>query len=175
MSGFGFRRDIANSRLDVEVAGVDVLRMTTTAITIPTAISSGLTIVAGGLALTAGDLTFTAGGLIYEGSTAKTQETNHTTGVSFDPGGALAGVITLASVDLGTEASAVFTVTNAAVAVGDVVVACIGDYKDTTGTGTVSVHDVAAGSFKIQLDNTSGANAFNSATTINFVVIQTTT
>ncbi|KKL70201.1 hypothetical protein LCGC14_2107250, partial [marine sediment metagenome] len=173
MSGFGFRRDISNSRLDVEVAGVDALQMTATAITIPAVITSGLTIVAGGLALTAGDLTLTAGGLIYEGSTAKTQATNHTTTVSFDPGGALAGVITLASVNLGTEASAVFTVTNAAVAVGDVVVACIGTYADGGGTGTVSVHDVAAGSFKIQLDNTSGADGFNDATTINFVVIQT--
>ncbi|KKK54886.1 hypothetical protein LCGC14_3080200, partial [marine sediment metagenome] len=30
MSGFGFRRDIANSRLDIEVAGSDVLQATTT-------------------------------------------------------------------------------------------------------------------------------------------------
>ena len=143
MVSFGFRRDIANSRLDLEVAGVNALQMTKTAVTLPAAITSGLTIVAGGLTVTAGgvtvtaggltvtagDLTLTAGGLTYGGSTAKTQETNHTTGVTFDPGGALAGVITLASVDLGTEAHAVFTVTNAAVAVGDVVVACIGDVE----------------------------------------------
>jgi len=63
MSGFGFRRDIANSRLIVEVAGTGVIQATTTAVTIPAAVTSGLTIVAGGLAVTAGGLTITAGGL----------------------------------------------------------------------------------------------------------------
>lgn len=69
MSGFGFRRDIANSRLDVEVAGGDVLQMTQTAITIPSGVTSGLTVVAGGISITAGGLTVTAGGLQVRGGT----------------------------------------------------------------------------------------------------------
>ncbi len=125
-----------------------------------------------GVIIGGGRLTLTAGGLTYESVATVTQGSSHTTTVIIN---ALAGIITLYNTDLATEASAVFTVTNSTVAVGDVVVACIGTYADGGGTGTVSVHDVAAGAFKIQLDNTSAADAFANSTTINFVVIQTTT
>ncbi len=72
MSGFGFRRDIANSRLDIEVAGSDVLRATTTALTIPAAVTSGLTVVAGGLTIDADGVTVTAGGIYAAGRIGET-------------------------------------------------------------------------------------------------------
>ena len=170
MSGFGFRRDIANSRLDIEVAGSDVLQATPTALTIPSGVTSGLTVVAGGLTVTAGGVTLSDGSLVYENRVAVTQLTDHGTTVICS---ALSGIITLASVDLVAGAQDTFIVTNTFVAVGDVVLLHIGDYADATGTGTATVHDVASGSFKVWLDNNhaSGA-AFNNATTLNFVVIQ---
>ncbi len=170
MSGFGFRRDIANSRLDIEVAGVDVLRITTTAVTIPAAITSGLTIVAGGFTATAGGVTVTAGGVTYAGrSTVDQGGVDHTAGVTIH---AYSGIITLANDDLTTGAEARFTVTNNKVAAGDVIALCIGDYKDASGMGTATVEDVGSGSFVVLLSETTGASGFNDDTTLNFVVIQ---
>ncbi|KKL04012.1 hypothetical protein LCGC14_2620330 [marine sediment metagenome] len=63
MSGFGFRRDIANSRLDIEVQGVDAVQMTPTSIVIPAAMTSGLTIAAGGLTITDGGIAVSAGAI----------------------------------------------------------------------------------------------------------------
>ncbi len=170
MSGFGFRRDIANSRLDVEVASSNLLQMTATAITIPAAITSGLTIVAGGFTVTAGGVTVTAGGVTYAGrSTVDQGGVDHTTGVTIH---AYSGIITLANDDLSAGTEARFTVTNNKVAAGDVIALCIGDYKDSSGMGTATVEDVAGGSFVVLLSETTGANAFNDDTTLNFVVIQ---
>ena len=170
MSGYGFRRDIANSRLDIEVAGSDVLQATPTALTIPSGVTSGLTVVAGGLTVTAGGVTLSDGSIVYENYVAVTQLTDHGTTVICS---ALSGIITLASVDLVAGAQDVFTVTNTFVAVGDVVLLHIGNYADAEGTGTATVHDVASGSFKVWLDNSHASEAgFNNATTLNFVVIQ---
>jgi len=170
MSGFGFRRDIANSRLDIEVAGSDVLQATTTALTIPSGVTSGLTVVAGGLTVTAGGITLSDGSIVYENYVAVTQLSTHATTVICS---ALSGIITLYSVDLVAGAQATFTVTNTFVAVGDVVLLHIGNYADASGTGTATVHDVASGSFKVWLDNNHASEAaFNNATTLNFVVIQ---
>ena len=49
MVDYGFRRDIANGRLDVEVAGTDLIQMTATALTLPvaTTVSAILTALAG--------------------------------------------------------------------------------------------------------------------------------
>jgi hypothetical protein len=63
MAGYGWARDVANDRLDVEVAGTTVLQATTTALTLPSDVSSGLTVTAGGVTVTAGGLTVTAGGI----------------------------------------------------------------------------------------------------------------
>ncbi|KKK47273.1 hypothetical protein LCGC14_3156890 [marine sediment metagenome] len=167
---FGFRRDLANSRLDVEVAGVDILQMTTTAVTIPAAITSGLTIVAGGLTATAGGVTITAGGVTYAGrSTVDQGGTDHTAGVTIS---ANSGIITLANADLAAGTEVRFVVTNTKVAVGDVIALCIGDYADGGGMGTATVEDVAAGAFTVLLSETIAANAFNDDTTLNFVLIQ---
>ncbi len=59
MAGYGWARDVANDRLDIEVAGTTVAQLTTTAFTLPTLV--GLTITNGSLAITAGGLTVTAG------------------------------------------------------------------------------------------------------------------
>ena len=72
MSGFGFRRDIANSRLDIEVAGSDVLQATPTALVIPAGVTSGLTVVAGGLTIDADGVTVTAGGIYAAGRIGET-------------------------------------------------------------------------------------------------------
>jgi hypothetical protein len=63
MAGYGWARDVANNRLDIEVAGTTVAQLTTTALTLPSDVSSGLTVTAGGLTVTAGGLTVTAGGI----------------------------------------------------------------------------------------------------------------
>lgn len=39
MAGFGFRRDIANSRLDIEVAGTDAAQLTSSAFNVPSGIN----------------------------------------------------------------------------------------------------------------------------------------
>ncbi len=171
MSGFGFRRDIANSRLDIEVAGSDALQMTTTAVTIPAAITSGLTIVAGGLTITAGGVTVTAGGVTYAGRSTIAQGagSGHATPFTIH---AYAGIITLDNTDLGTGAEIRMVVTNNKVAAGDVIALCIGDYADASGMGTATVEDVGSGTFTILLAETTGANSFANSTTLNFVVIQ---
>ncbi len=59
MAGYGFARDVANDRLDIEVAGTTVAQLTTTAFTLPTGI--GLTITSGGVTVTAGGARVLAG------------------------------------------------------------------------------------------------------------------
>lgn len=101
-----------------------------------------------------------------------TQQTNHSTGVTVN---ATSGTITLASADLAAGAEAEFTVTNSKVAANDVVVVCVADNNDASGTPLASVSDVSAGSFKILLTNLHATTAaFNDASTLNFVVIKST-
>jgi len=61
MAGYGWARDVANDRLDIEVAGTTVTQLTTTGFTLPSSV--GLTITNGSLAITAGGLTVSAGRL----------------------------------------------------------------------------------------------------------------
>jgi hypothetical protein len=52
MAGFGFHRDVGNTELDIQVNGTVVLTASATALTIPAAVTSGLTISGGGLTVT---------------------------------------------------------------------------------------------------------------------------
>jgi hypothetical protein len=86
----------------------------------------------------------------------------------------MAGLITLASVDLAAGSEAEFTVTNSYVEAGDVVVVCVGDNNDASGSPQVGVSDVSAGSFKILLTNLHASTAaFNDASVLNFIVLKT--
>jgi hypothetical protein len=101
---------------------------------------------------------------------AVTQATNRTTGVTLST---LAGQITTNNASLAAEAAAEFTVTNTAVAIGDVVVVSI--QSGTNGGNTVAfVSVVAAGSFNIKVANNNAAagTAETGAIIINFAVIK---
>lgn len=65
MPGFGWRRNIANSRLDIQVDGTVVGQLTTTTVTLPAGI--GLTLTDTGLTVTAGGVTVTDGGVVVRG------------------------------------------------------------------------------------------------------------
>ena len=130
---------------------------------------TGASTLTGAVTATAG-VTATGGGVTYGGRGAVTQATNHATGVTLS---ALNGIITLASVDLAAGVEATFVVTNTLVAVGDVVMCCVGTNNDASGEPFCFVSDVAAGSFDITLTNLHASTAaWNDASTINFVVIQ---
>lgn len=99
---------------------------------------------------------------------AVTQATNRTTGVTLN---AITGQITTQATSLAAQTSAAFTVTNSAVAIGDVIVLSI--QSGPTGTKTIAtVTTVAAGSFQINLFNTDAATADTGAAIINFAVIK---
>lgn len=99
-----------------------------------------------------------------------TQATNRSTGVTIN---ALCGTITTNTASLAAEASAVFTVTNSAVEIGDVVV--ISQRSGSDGGNTaVNVTTTAAGSFAIRQSNNNAAagTAETGAIIINFAVIK---
>lgn len=101
---------------------------------------------------------------------AVTQATNRTTGVTLN---AICGQITTNNASLAAEAAAEFTVTNSAVAIGDVVV--VAQQSGSNGGNTdVFVSTVAAGSFKIKVANNNAAagTAETGAIIINFAVIK---
>lgn len=102
-------------------------------------------------------------------SGAVTQATSTTTGVTLNK---RAGVITTFAGTLAGAAEETFIVTNSEVAVGDVVVVCIGT-SGGAGLPMAYVSAVAAGSFSITITNLS-ASALNAAYTINFVVLKAT-
>ena len=145
--GYGFHRDVANSELDILAAGTIALTLSTTAVSFPT------------------------GAMVIGGRGTKTQLSNQQTTVVIN---APAGIITLFDVALAAGGESQFTVTNSSVAAFDTVICCVGEYNDAGGEGFATVSDVQAGSFKIVLYNPSGADAFEDATTINFVVIKST-
>lgn len=102
-----------------------------------------------------------------------TQTTNRTTGVTIN---ALSGSITTDTTSLAAEASAAFTVTNSAVAIGDVVV--VSQRSGANGGATdVYVSTVAAGSFAITVmnNNVAAGTAETGAIVINFAVIKAVT
>ena len=115
-----------------------------------------------------------AGGIGYsEGArgTAVTQITDRTTGVTID---GLCGKITTINTSLAAEASAVFTVTNSSVAIGDVVILSQRSGKVGLNTDCV-VTAVANGSFNITVinGNAAGGTAETGAIVLNFAVIKT--
>jgi hypothetical protein len=103
------------------------------------------------------------------GSTV-TQITNRSTGVTIN---AICGAITTDTTSLAAEASASFTVTNSAVAIGDVII--LSQRSGSNGGNTdLSVYAVAAGSFDIRVSNNNAAagTAETGAIIINFAVIK---
>lgn len=99
-----------------------------------------------------------------------TQITNRATGVTIN---AICGKITTDATSLAAEASAVFVVTNSAVAIGDVVVCSIRSGSVALNT-QVEVSAVAAGSFSLTVinNNVASGTAETGAIVINFVVIK---
>jgi len=106
------------------------------------------------------------------GSTV-TQATNRATGVTIN---ALCGTITTHNASLAAEASAVFTVTNDKVEIGDVVVISQRSGKVALNT-QVEVTAVANGSFDITVinNNVAAGTAETGAIIINFAVIKAVT
>jgi len=102
-----------------------------------------------------------------------TQITDRSTGVTIN---AICGAITTDSTSLAAEASAKFTVTNSAVEIGDVVVACIRSGSIALNTDVI-VSAVAAGSFVLTVvnGNAAGGTAETGAIIINFAVIKAVT
>lgn len=99
---------------------------------------------------------------------AVSQATNRTTGVTLNK---ICGQITTQATSLAAQTSAAFTVTNSAVAIGDVIALSI--QSGPTGTKTIAtVTTVAAGSFQINLFNTDASVADTGAAIINFAVIK---
>lgn len=99
-----------------------------------------------------------------------TQATDRTTGVQIDKS---CGAITTHNASLAAEAAAEFTVTNATVEVGDVVLVAIRSGSNG-GNTAVQVSTVAAGSFKIKVSNHNAAagTAETGAIIINFAVFK---
>ena len=135
----------------------------------------------GALSATSG--TFTAGvtsssptlGVGYATGAGSTvaQGTDRSTGVTIN---ALSGTITTFTTSLAAEASAEFTVTNSAVAIGDVVVLSqrsgSSNVAGVAGTTDVRVVTTAAGSFIISVDNHSTTTAETGAIILNFAIIK---
>jgi len=115
------------------------------------------------------------GGIGYQtgdGGTV-TQITNRSTGVTLSK---LSGTIQTDTTSLAAGASAIFTVTNTLVEIGDVVVVSqrsgSSNAAGVAGTTFVNVVAVAAGSFNIAVDNGSTTTAETGAIIINFAVIK---
>lgn len=101
---------------------------------------------------------------------AVTQATNRATGVTINK---TSGQITTNNASLAAEASAVFTVTNSTVAIGDVVV--VSQQSGAVALNTdVVVSATAAGSFNITVinNNVAAGTAETGAIIINFAVIK---
>lgn len=109
----------------------------------------------------------------FAGGATVTQLTNRTTGVTIN---ALSGTITTNNASLAAEAAAVFTVTNAAVGIDDIVIVSIRSGSNG-GNTKVTVNTVAAGSFVIQVanDNAAAGTAETGAIIINFLVQKAST
>ena len=142
-------------------------------------ITSTTTVAAAGVTSTAGftSSSATAGNGYATGAGGTvTQITSRSTGVTINK---VCGTIQTDTTSLAAAASAVFTVTNSTVAIGDVVSVSIRsgstNAASTTGMTYVSVVAVAAGSFNIAVDNRSAATAEVGAIIINFAVTKAVT
>jgi hypothetical protein len=105
-----------------------------------------------------------------------TQTTSRSTGVTINK---VCGTIQTDVTSLAAAASAVFTVTNSTVAIGDTVIVSqrsgSSNAASVTGMTYVSVVAVANGSFNIAVDNRSAATPEVGAIIINFAVIKAVT
>lgn len=99
---------------------------------------------------------------------AVTQATNRSTGVTLNK---VSGAITTDTTSLAAGASATFTVTDSAVAIGDVVVCSIRSGQTNKET-RVAVTAVAAGSFDLTVHNQHASTAETGAIVINFAVVK---
>lgn len=97
-----------------------------------------------------------------------TQITDRSTGVTINK---ICGAITTDATSLAAGAEATFTVTNSAVAIGDVIVLSARSGQ-TAATSVPFVTAVAAGSFDITLTNLNASTADTGAMIINFAVIK---
>jgi hypothetical protein len=101
-----------------------------------------------------------------------TQATNHSTAVTVN---AMAGVITLAAVALGTGAEAQFTITNSAVQADSLILLTVDSPVEGSSTDDscvlAQVTGKADGSFKVILKNVGDANTDANARKINFLII----
>lgn len=100
-----------------------------------------------------------------------TQTTNRSTGVTLNK---VCGTITTDTTSLAGLASASFTVTNSAVAIGDTILLSIRSGATNTKTHAI-VSAVAAGSFQITIHNLDPVTAEVGAIIINFAVVKATT
>ena len=99
---------------------------------------------------------------------AVTQATNRTTGVTLNT---LTGQITTNNASLAAAANAVFTVTDSAIALGDIPVLAI-QSGSNGGNTAVYVQTVAAGSFVVSVANLNASGtAETGAIIINFAII----
>jgi hypothetical protein len=104
---------------------------------------------------------------------AVTQITNRSTSVTMVPNPCTSGTITTDTTSLAAEASAAFTVTDSAVAIGDTVVASIQSGANG-GNTDVTVTTVTNGTFTLRVsnNNASGGTAETGALLINFAIIK---
>ena len=111
-------------------------------------------------------------GFAYLTGASVTQVGSRSAGVALE---ALMGEIYTDTTSLAAGASAVFTVTNPAITIRDVIMVSIrsgsSNVAGTAGTTHVNVVTVANGSFKIAVDNQSTTTAETGAIIINFAVI----
>ena len=96
-----------------------------------------------------------------------TQATSKATGVTLDM---LCGVITMNAASLAATTSVNFTLTNATIAAGDVVIVNIASGA-TAGSYTLNADAVAAGSCRVHLRNVT-AGALAEALVLNYGVIK---
>lgn len=161
-SGFSFANTFTgtNATLSGTVAG-NVVNATTT-------ISAGTLLSAGGSILSSS----ATGGVGYKTGAggAVTQATNRTTGVTLNT---VCGVITTNTTSLAAGATAVFTVTDSALAITDVISLSIRSGQVNAKT-QVWVSTVAAGSFNITVFNGDTLTGETGAILINFAVQKAT-
>lgn len=179
MAGYGFHRDIGNDELDIQVAGTVVWTSSATTVTIPAAVTSGLTVVAGGTTVTAGGVTVTAGGL---DSVSDTAPIGYSTGAGVTvaqgagsgkataiTASAPCGKITMDDAQLNAGVEVIFQVTNTLVSKEDVIVV-VHTSAGTAGGYLPFVSEVTDGTFDITVSNISAGNLTESPV-LNFAVI----
>ncbi len=145
-----------------------------------TSTTTGTLVVTGGVGISGA--TYGGGTIVSTSATAGigyatgaggtvTQITNRTTGVTINK---ICGSITTDTTAITALASASFTVTDSACAIGDVVVLSIRSGQTNKAT-TASVTTVAAGSFEITITNENGVTSETGAMIINFAIIKAVT